>query len=79
MSLDISRSIPQPLMEEATSHFSRMLKVNSTLVDLDLSRCGIRDFGLQLLAEELYRAADESRLSSLKLTGNKITLVDGAC
>lgn len=46
-SLDVSRSLLAPLMEEEASHIGRMLKVNSTLVDLDLSRCGIHDLGLQ--------------------------------
>jgi len=78
MSLNVARSLNAPLMEEATSHFSRMLKVNSTLMELDLSRCGIRDLGLQLLAEELYRATD-TRLSSLLLTANQISLVDSEC
>ncbi|KAL1526167.1 hypothetical protein AB1Y20_014895 [Prymnesium parvum] len=77
--LDISRSLAAPLMEEATSHFSRMLKVNATLEELDLSCCGIRDLGLQLLAEELFRAFDNSRLSVLRLRGNHIHLVDSAC
>ena len=79
VALDVSRSLPAPLMEEATSHFSRMLKVNASLVELDLSRCGIRAFGLQLLAEELFRAGEESHLTALRLKGNEITLVDGAC
>jgi len=56
-----------------------MLKVNSTLMELDLSRCGIRDFGLQLLAEELHSAREESKLAVLKLKANQITLVDDSC
>ena len=69
LSLSVARSLNAPLMEEATSHFSRMLKVNSTLMELDLSRCAMRDFGLQLLTEELCRAGEESRLSTLILKG----------
>lgn len=68
-SLNVARSLNAPLMEEATSHISRMLKVNSTLTELDLSRCGMRDRGLQLLAEELFSAREESKLSSLILKG----------
>jgi len=79
VSLDVSRSLPVPLMEEATSHFSRMLKINTSLVELDLSRCGIRDLGMQLLAEELYRAAEGSKLGVLRLRGNQITLVEDGC
>ena len=78
-SLHVARSMNAPLMEEATSHFSRMLKVNSTLIELDLSHCTMRDLGLQLLAEELYRAGEESKLASLMLNGNQISLVDSAC
>ena len=33
----------------------------------------------QLLAEELFRAAEASQLGALRLKANEITLVDGAC
>ena len=77
--LDISRPLAKTIMDEHTAHIARMLKVNTSLVELDLSKSGLRDFGLQLLSEELYRAGASSQLQVLTLRGNKVALVDEAC
>jgi len=77
--LDVSRPLAKTLMEEPAAHFARMLKVNSTLIELDMSKAGVGDFGLQLIAEETYRAGASSRLQVLKLQCNKIGLVQDDC
>ena len=74
--LDVSRPLAQTIMDEPAQHFARMLKVNATLVELDLSKAGLRDFGLRLLSEEIYRAGAASALSVLRMRCNKIQLVD---
>lgn len=76
--LDVSRPLAKTLMDEPAAHFARMLKVNSTLFELDMSKTGVTDYGLQLLAEETFRAGASSRLQVLKLRGNKIELVQSA-
>ena len=77
--LDVSRPLAKTIMDEPAAHFSRMLKVNSTLAALDLSKSRMGDFGLQLLAEEVYRAGSSSGLLVLKVNGNNIQLVDTPC
>jgi len=47
--------------------------------DLDLSKSGMVDRGLQLLACGLLRAAGASKLSALRLACNKLRLEDGEC
>jgi Ran GTPase-activating protein (RanGAP) involved in mRNA processing and transport len=77
--LDVSRPLAKNIMDEHTQHFARMLKVNTTLVELDLSKSGMRDLGLQLIAEELFRAGPSSQLQVLRTCGNKIELVSEEC
>jgi len=77
--LDVSRPLAKTIMEEPAAHFSRMLKVNSTLASLDLSKSRLGDFGLQLLAEEVYRAGSSSGLLVLKVNANDIQLVEARC
>jgi len=77
--LDVSRPLARTVMDEPAAHFARMLKVNATLRDLDLSKAGLRDFGLQLLAEELYRAGAQSGLRRLGLRCNQLELSDDSC
>lgn len=76
--LDLDRALVHPIGEEASSHLSRMLKVNTTLTDLDLSRVGMRDFGLQLIAEELARAG-HSALRALRLRANQLEVSEPGC
>ena len=66
-------------MDEFAGHLARMLKVNTSLVELDISKSGLRDFGLQLICEELYRAGASSQLQVLAARGNQISLVDEGC
>lgn len=73
--LDISRPLIPCVMDETASHLSRMLKVNRTLVELNISKFGLHDLGLQLLCEELYRAGPSSALQVLHARSNKIQLV----
>jgi Ran GTPase-activating protein (RanGAP) involved in mRNA processing and transport len=73
--LDISRPLVAPAhMTEALDHLSRMLSVNRALTQLDLSKCGVRDDGLAMLASALRRAGPNSRLSTLCLRCNEISL-----
>lgn len=73
--LDISRPLVAPAhMTEGLDHLSRMLSVNRALTQLDLSKCGVRDDGLALLASALRRAGSESVLSDLCLRCNEISL-----
>ena len=74
--LDVSRPLVPGLQDEVASHFARMLKVNTSLASLDLSKANVSDLGLQLLAESVYRAGPSSQLQVLKLQSNKIQLVD---
>ena len=39
--------------EETTIHFAKMLKVNSTLTELHLQKCDIKDTGAERLSEML--------------------------
>jgi len=77
--LDVSRPLARTIMDEPASHVARMLKVNSSLVELDLSKAGVRDFGLRLIAENLFRAGASSALAALRLRCNKIELTDADC
>jgi len=61
-------------MEEALSHIGRMLSSNTALIQLDLSKCRIRDHGLSMIASALLQAGSKSRLSSLFLRCNEISL-----
>jgi len=77
--LDVSRPLTKTIMDEPAQHFARMLKVNSSLAELDLSKAGLRDYGMQLICEELFRAGPASGLEVLRVRGNKIQLVQPDC
>ena len=77
--LDVSRPLAATIMDEPASHFARTLKLNTSLQELNLSKSGLRDFGLRLLAEELYRAGAASQLRELRLRCNRLELVDEDC
>lgn len=73
--LDISRPLVASVhMTEGLDHLSRMLSVNRVLTQLDLSKCGVRDDGLAMLASALRRAGSNSHLSALCLRCNEILL-----
>ncbi|XP_030842798.1 leucine-rich repeat-containing protein 34 isoform X1 [Strongylocentrotus purpuratus] len=60
--------------EETTIHFAKMLKVNSTLTELHLQKCDIKDTGAERLSEMLV---ENIGLKYLDLACNKIRR-DGA-
>jgi len=75
--LDISRPLlTSPQMQEAVDHLSRALAVNGSLTHLDLSKCGVRDKGLSMVASALSKAGSRSCLATLKLRCNEIQLAD---
>ena len=76
--LDVQRPLINSLGEEAVAHFSQMLAVNRTLVELDLSKSGMRDHGLKLIAAEL-RHAPGSALKTLRLRCNQVELKEPSC
>jgi len=76
--LDVSRPLTKTIMDEPAQHFARMLKMNSSLVELDLSKSGLRDYGMQLVCEELSRA-QTSALAVLHVRCNKIQLAELDC
>ena len=51
--LCVNRPLLFSHQEETTVHMSRMLKVNSTLAELHLQKCDLRDFGAERLVETL--------------------------
>jgi len=79
VALDVSRPLAVTIMDEPAAHFARMLKVNGSLVELDVSKFGLRDLGLKLIAEELYRAGGSSALQTLRMRCNKVELAEPDC
>jgi len=78
--LDVGRPLlMSPLMEEATDHFARTLAANTSLVDLNLSKCSMLDRGLMLLANGLLRAKGRASLHTLRLGSNSLRLIDTEC
>ncbi|XP_032553523.1 leucine-rich repeat-containing protein 34 isoform X3 [Chiroxiphia lanceolata] len=57
-------------LEETTVHIAKMLKINSSLVELHLSKHEMKNFGVERLCEALY---ENSSLRYLDLSCNKIT------
>ncbi|XP_038050963.1 leucine-rich repeat-containing protein 34-like isoform X2 [Patiria miniata] len=72
--LCVNRPLLFSQQEETTVHMSLMLKVNSTLKELHLQKCDIRDFGADRLVEALQH---NIALTYLDLSCNRITR-DGA-
>ncbi|KAJ8021982.1 Leucine-rich repeat-containing protein 34 [Holothuria leucospilota] len=70
----INRPLLFSQQEETTIHYAKMLKVNSTLTELHLQKCDIRDFGAERLAETLV---ENISLKYLDLSCNRIAR-DGA-
>ena len=77
--LDVARALARTIMDEPAQHLARALKMNATLIELDVSKLGLRDFGLQLIAEAVHRAAATSSLQVLRANCNQIRLVDDDC
>nr|XP_039252623.1 leucine-rich repeat-containing protein 34-like [Styela clava] len=72
--LNINRPLLFSCQEETTVHFGKMLKVNHSLREIHMSKCMIRDFGMERLCEGL---TDNYTLVYLDLSCNRITR-DGA-
>ncbi|XP_028418552.1 leucine-rich repeat-containing protein 34-like [Dendronephthya gigantea] len=73
--LNINRPIVHPSQEESIIvHIAGMLKVNRSLEEIHLAKCGIRDFGAERLAENLVY---NTGLKHLDLRCNRVTR-DGA-
>ncbi|XP_072035842.1 leucine-rich repeat-containing protein 34-like [Amphiura filiformis] len=72
--LCVNRPLLFSHQEETTVHMSRMLKVNSTLAELHLQKCDLRDFGAERLVETLVHNVG---LKYLDVRCNRITR-DGA-
>ncbi|KAE8603999.1 hypothetical protein XENTR_v10014530 [Xenopus tropicalis] len=69
-SLNLNRPIFYVMQEDTTVHLSEMLRVNSTLQELHLSKHEITDFGVQRLCDALH---ENHTLKYLNLSCNKIT------
>ena len=74
--LDVQRSLTRSLHEEHVKHFGRMLAANTTLTELDLSKCGVSDRGVLMLAAALRKAGTSSALRTLRLRANAVRLAD---
>ncbi|NXS10821.1 LRC34 protein, partial [Neodrepanis coruscans] len=72
--INLNRPLLFSQQEETTVHIAQMLRVNSSLVELHLSKHGMKNFGVERLCEALY---ENSSLRYLDLSCNKITR-DGA-
>lgn len=77
--LNLQRPMQLSLHEEVASHCGRMLEINSSLVDLDLSKACMRDRGLKLLSVGLIRAGAAAGLRTLRLQSNELELGDEDC
>uniref|UniRef100_A0A3P9P3W8 Leucine rich repeat containing 34 n=2 Tax=Poecilia reticulata TaxID=8081 RepID=A0A3P9P3W8_POERE len=74
LSVDMSRALLFSLLEEWAVHFSKMLPVNSSLVELHLGKMGLTDTGMERLSEGLKL---NHRLRYLDLRCNLVSR-DGA-
>ncbi|NWR83931.1 LRC34 protein, partial [Furnarius figulus] len=68
--INLNRPLLYSQQEENTVHIARMLKNNSSLVELHLSKHEMKNFGVERLCEALY---ENSSLRYLDLSSNKIT------
>ncbi|XP_032407931.1 leucine-rich repeat-containing protein 34 isoform X1 [Xiphophorus hellerii] len=73
-SVDVSRALLFSLLEEWAVHFSKMLPVNNSLVELHLGKMGLTDTGMERLSEGLKL---NHRLRYLDLRCNRVSR-DGA-
>ncbi|NWS29570.1 LRC34 protein, partial [Polioptila caerulea] len=72
--INLNRPLLSNQQEESTVHIARMLKSNSSLVELHLGKHEMKNFGVQRLCEALYA---NSSLRYLDLSCNNI-ICDGA-
>ncbi|NWI87989.1 LRC34 protein, partial [Pitta sordida] len=72
--INLNRPLLYSQEEETTVHMAQMLKNNSSLVELHLSKHEMKNFGVEQLCEALH---ENSSLRYLDLSCNKITC-DGA-
>ncbi|CAL8097663.1 unnamed protein product [Calicophoron daubneyi] len=72
--INLNRQILWTLQEEPTVHIADMLCVNSTLKELHLAKCNMRDFGAERLADAMER---NDTLELLDISGNRVAR-DGA-
>ncbi|NXF02080.1 LRC34 protein, partial [Smithornis capensis] len=68
--INLNRPLLYSQQEETTVHLAQMLKNNSSLVELHLSKHEMKNFGVERLCEALY---ENSSLKYLDLSCNKIT------
>ncbi|NXK60519.1 LRC34 protein, partial [Sylvietta virens] len=68
--INLNRPLLSSQQEETTVHIARMLRSNSSLVELHLGKHGMKNFGVERLCEALYR---NSSLRYLDLSCNNIT------
>ncbi|NXU89093.1 LRC34 protein, partial [Xiphorhynchus elegans] len=68
--INLNRPLLFSQQEETTVHIARMLKNNSSLVELHLSKHEMKNFGVERLCEALYQ---NSSLRYLDLSCNNIT------
>ncbi|XP_066050009.1 leucine-rich repeat-containing protein 34 [Chamaea fasciata] len=68
--INLNRPLLSSQQEETTVHVARMLRSNSSLVELHLGKHGMKNFGVERLCEALYR---NSTLRYLDLSCNNIT------
>ncbi|XP_064521906.1 leucine-rich repeat-containing protein 34 isoform X1 [Pseudopipra pipra] len=68
--INLNRPLLYSQEEETTVHIAKMLKGNSSLVELHLSKHEMKNFGVERLCEALY---ENSSLRYLDLSCNKIT------
>ncbi|NXM76966.1 LRC34 protein, partial [Serilophus lunatus] len=68
--INLNRPLLYGQQEETTVHIARMLRNNSSLVELHLSKHEMKNFGVERLCEALY---ENSSLTYLDLSCNKIT------
>ncbi|NXN78183.1 LRC34 protein, partial [Bombycilla garrulus] len=71
--INLNRPLLNNKQEETTVHIARMLRNNSSLVELHLGKHGMKNFGVERLCEALYR---NSTLKYLDLSCNNI-ICDG--
>lgn len=68
--INLNRPLLSNQQEETTVHIARMLRSNSSLVELHLGKHGMKNFGVERLCEALY---GNSSLRYLDLSCNNIT------
>ncbi|NWZ67565.1 LRC34 protein, partial [Acrocephalus arundinaceus] len=68
--INLNRPLLSSQQEQTTVHIARMLRINSSLVELHLGKHEMKNFGVERLCEALYR---NTSLRYLDLSCNNIT------